>query len=132
MGNSIKNKNKFIDYDNDFFSYLDEDNYIHLKDNYKIVEVEMLDPITVSIKMFGDDYFKKFPEKKKVIQSMVKYYLQHNDKSIYEQTDYLCNEREKICICNLYARELRKSIEGKNYKSDNAYISWCKRENDKF
>lgn len=64
MGNSIKNKNKFIDYDNDFFSYLDEDNYIHLKDNYKIVEVEMLDPITVSIKMFGDNYFKKFPEKK--------------------------------------------------------------------
>ena len=132
MGNSIKNKSNYIDYDNDFFSHLDEDNYSHLKENYKILEVEMLDPVIANIKMFDDDYFKKFPEKKKVIHSMLKYYLYHDDKSIYKQTDYLCNEREKICICNLYASELRKIIEGKNYKSDCAYISWCKRENDKF
>uniref|UniRef100_A0A6C0HYE0 Uncharacterized protein n=1 Tax=viral metagenome TaxID=1070528 RepID=A0A6C0HYE0_9ZZZZ len=31
-------------------------------------------------------------------------------------TDYLCNERERICICNTHAEDFRKIYEGINYR----------------
>lgn len=53
---------------------------------------------------------------------MSKYYLNHEDKAIYKKTDYLCNEKEKICICNIHADDFRRIYDGINYKKDDKYI----------
>lgn len=39
---------------------------------------------------------------------MLNYYLNHKDKPIYKKTDYLCNEKEKLCICNIHAEDFEK------------------------
>jgi hypothetical protein len=76
--------------------------------------------------MFDDDYFKLHSNKENVVNNMLDYYLNHDDTEIYKKTNYLCNEKEKICICNTHANELRKIYDGINYKSDEKYISWIK------
>ena len=57
---------------------------------------------------------------------MVEFYLNDKDKEIYKKTDYLCNEKEKLCICNTHADDFRKIYDGINYKQNIKYISWCK------
>ena len=84
----------------------------------------------VKYKIFGDDYFT--PLKTYVINNMVDFYLNDKDKEIYKKTDYLCNEKEKICICNIHADDFRKIYDGINYKQNIKYISWCKKYKDNF
>jgi DNA-directed RNA polymerase beta subunit len=43
-----------------------------------------------------------------------------------KKTDYLCNEKEKVCICNTHAEDFRKIYDGVYYKPDQKYISWFK------
>ena len=109
---------------NDFFSHIDEEKIQYLRNNYKIIDVDYLEPILVRSKMFGDDYFKL--QKKDAVNNMLDYYLNHKDKAIYEKTNYLCDKKEKICICNQHANDLRKIFDGINYKQDEKYISWFK------
>ena len=66
---------------------------------------------------------------------MLEHYLNdrdENDKHIYKKTDYLCDEREKVCICNTHAEDFRKIYEGINYRQNTKYISWCKKRDNKF
>jgi hypothetical protein len=74
--------------------------------------------------MFGDDYFRSFSVKKTTVNNMLDYYLQHSDSEIYKKTNYLCNEKEKICICNQHANDLRKIYDGKHHEPNVKYISW--------
>jgi hypothetical protein len=43
---------------------------------------------------------------------------------IYKKTNYLCHIKEKVCICNEHANDLRKIYDGIHYKPDEKYISW--------
>ena len=54
--------------------------------------------------------------------------LDKHDKYIYSMTVYLCNEKERICICNTHAEDFRKIYEGINYIKNKKYISWCKKK----
>ena len=92
-----------------------------------MIDVNWLDRTEVNSKMFNDEYFKNSPEKKEIINNMLGYYLNDKDKQIYKKTDYLCNEREKMCICNIHAADFRKIYDGKNHYPDLKYISWCKK-----
>ena len=124
MGNTptihLNNKKHY----NDFFTHIDEEKIHDLRNNYKIIDVNYLEPILVRSKIFGDDYFNH--HKKDTVNKMLEYYLNHKDKAIYEKTNYLCNEKEKICICNQHANDLRKIFDGINYNPDEKYISWFK------
>ena len=126
MGNNINisKQNKYTD----FFTGIDEEKILYLKNNYKIIEVDYLESTLVQSKMFGDNYFKLLPQKKDIVNNMLDYYLYHTDKAIYKKTDYLCNTKEKICICNTHADDFRKIYDGINYKSNEKYISWFKFE----
>lgn len=97
-----------------------------IKKDYKIIKVDWLDPILVKSKMFGDKYFTS--EKEEIVNNMLTYYLNHKDKPIYKKTDYLCNKKEKICICNIHAEDFRKIYDGINYKKGEKYISWIKKK----
>ena len=99
----------------DLFTILNDNTLQHIKSYYKVIDVECLDTILVNSKMVNDEY-----------------YLNDKDNSIYKKTDYLCNEKEKICICNIHAEDFRKIYDGINYKKDKKYISWCKKYNDHF
>ena len=70
--------------------------------------------------MFGNT----LPPKKDIVNNMLEYYLNHKDIEIYKKTEYLCNVKEKVCICNTHADDLRKVYDGVNYKSNEKYISW--------
>ena len=129
MDNSIPNNCE--KYYNSFYGSLDHDNIQNIRKNYKVLDVDWLDNTLVNYVMFNDEYFEKSANKKKVINNMLDYYLNDKDTTIYKKTDYLCNEREKICICNTHAEDLRKIYEGINYKPNQKYISWCKKYNDK-
>jgi hypothetical protein len=63
---------------------------------------------------------------------MLEYYLNDKDESIYKKTEYLCNEKEQICICNNHAETFRKIYDGINYRPKLKYISWCKKDNEHF
>ena len=119
MGNNIHfpKKEKF----NDFFTHIDEEKITYLRNNYKIIDVDYLEPILVRSKIFGDD---SLSVKKTTVNNMLDYYLQHRDSEIYKKTNYLCNEKEKICICNQHANDLRKIYDGINYEPNVKYISW--------
>ena len=130
MGNLIKNKvnEEYID----TYTSLSKEGINRIRDKYKVINVDWLDPILVNSKIFGDEYFTKLPKKKEIINNMLNYYLNHKDKGIYKKTDYLCNEKEKICICNTHAEDFRKIYERNNYKEGEKYISWCKKIKEPF
>ena len=121
MGNTIhlpKRKNS-----SDFFTSLEDEKIIDLKKNYTIIEVDYLDPILVHSKIWNET-FSREKEKKAIVNIMLKYYMNHADKEIYKKTDYLCNETEKVCICNTHAEDFRRIYDGLNYKPNDKYISW--------
>ena len=111
MGNLIQNK---IDknYKDNYIS-LDNKQIQEIRETYKIIDVNCLDRNLVNSKMYGDNYFEKSPKKKDIINNMLDYYLMHGDKEIYKITDYFCNEKEKVCICNIYAENFRKKYQKK-------------------
>lgn len=130
MSDSLTNNSeKYIDCR---FSSLNNDEIKHIRTYYKVIDVDWLDASIVNYKIFDDDYFTKSPQKKYVINNMVDFYLNDKDKGIYKKTDYLCNEKEKMCICNIHADDFRKIYDGINYEQNTTYISWCKKYNDKF
>ena len=127
MGNNNTNiyLNKKPKY-NDYYTDIDEENISYLRNNYKIIDVDYLHPILVCSKMIGDNFFILSP-KKDVVNNMLEYYFNHEDIEIYKKTDYLCNTKEKICICNTHAEDFRKIYDGVNYKPNAKYISWFKK-----
>ena len=131
MGNTNSNDK----YHNSHYSTIDDDEIKHIRTNYKVVDVDWLDTTLVSSKIFNDEYFVNLPKKEEVINNMLEHYLNEKDeylKHIYKITDYLCNEREKVCICNIHAEDFRKISERINYRQNTKYISWCKKYHDKF
>jgi hypothetical protein len=128
MGNLITNHDE--KFHNSFYTSLDDTEIQRIRKNYKVIHVDWLDSTLVKSKMFNDEYFEKLPEKKEFINKMLEHYLNDRDEynvQIYKKTDFLCNEREKICICNTHAEDFRKIYEGINYRKDMKYISWCKK-----
>jgi hypothetical protein len=80
--------------------------------------------------MIGDEYFTNNPQKKQVVDEMVEYFSTHKDKKIYkEKTNYLCDRKEKICICNTHANDFRKIYDGINYR-DVKYSAWIIKSNE--
>jgi hypothetical protein len=104
-----------------------EDMIKHIKENYKIINVDYLHPVLVKSKMNKDIYFSS-PNKKKIVDDMLDYYSTHKDKELYERVDYLCDMKEKICICNTHAGDLRKIYEGINYKPNETFVSWISKK----
>ena len=122
MGNNVQCSKS-----SDLFTGIDEENIIDLRNNYKILYVDYLDPDLVHAKMYDGNTFV-LPRKKYIVNNMLEYYLNHKDSEIYKKTDYLCNEREKVCICNTHADDFRKIYDGVYYKPDKKYISWFKQD----
>jgi hypothetical protein len=110
---------------NDLFTTIDDENIVDLRKNYKIIDVDYLDLDLVHAKMYDRNVFV-LPRKKDIVNNMLEYYLNHKDSEIYKKTEYLCNEKEKICICNTQADDFRKIYDGVYYKPDKKYISWFK------
>jgi hypothetical protein len=134
MGNIFKveqNHNTSINY-TDSFRYLTNDEITKIRNENKVVDVDWLDKDLADFAMFKDDYFRQNPAKKNVVQNMLDYYLSHKDKPIYKKTDYLCNKKEAICICNTHAEDLRKIYEGINYKQGVKFVSWIRKANERF
>lgn len=96
-----------------------------MRNNYKIIDVDYLDPILVQSKTFDDNFF--ILSQKDIMNNMLEYYFNHKDIEIYKKTDYLCNKKEKVCICNTRAEDFRKMYDGINYTPNEKYISWFKK-----
>lgn len=112
---------------------LKESEIKEIRKNYTIIDIPIFAPIMISNKISTNTYFLKNPDKKKIIEQMIHFYLSDNNKYIYKKTDYLCSEKEKICFCNLHANQLR-TIYDKHIFSDEKdvkYVHWYeKRPND--
>jgi hypothetical protein len=128
MSSNLHDKNNY----KDFFTSLSDSKIEQIRRSYKVIDVPYLDPIKVNYTMFADKYFKNNPEKEDIINIMLDFYLSHKDKAIYKKTDYLCNEKERICICNTHAEDFRKIYDGQNYKPGDKYISWIRLKKDHF
>lgn len=126
--NKKADKNKQIYTDN--YTKLKNTDITSIREEYKVIDVEWLDVSNVEYEMFGDKYFDK--KKEEIIHSMLTYYLNREDRAIYKKTDYLCNEREKLCICNTHADDFRKIYDGINYKEEDKYISWFREKKQKY
>lgn len=122
MKNSICEK-----YYNSLYTSLNEEKIQYIRNNYTVIDVDWLDKTLVNSKMF----LEKSP-KEEIVNNMLEYYLNDKDRSIYKKTDYLCNEKEKVCICNTHADDFRKIYDGINYLPNLKYISWCKKNKDNF
>ena len=120
---NITNINNYIEC---LFTDLDKGKIQYLRQNYVIIDVDYLDKHLVNFKMINNEFFDNSFAKKETVNKMLDFYLNDKDKNIYKKTDYLCNEKEQVCICNTNANNFRKIYEGINYKPDQKYISWCK------
>jgi hypothetical protein len=121
MGNNNTNGNS----NNEICTNMNEEQISNLRKTYKIIDVDYLATDVVNYKMFGDNYFI-LPNKKEAVHKMLAHYL-NNDfehKVIYKKTDYLCNKKEKVCICNTHADAFRKIYDGVNYSPNVTYIRW--------
>ena len=85
------------------------------KDSFTHLPTDIEEKYKINSELFNNKNFKE----------MTNYYLNYNDVLIYKRIDYLCNE-EEICICNIYADDLRKMYDGINYKKNVKYISFYK------
>lgn len=126
MGNIYCSKSNNF---NDFFTVIYEEDIVDLRKNYKIIDVDYLESKLVYSQMYGNKYFELISERKKIVDNMLEYYLDHKDKEIYKKTDYLCNEKVKVCICNTHADDFRKIYDGVHYIPKKKYISWFKYTN---
>jgi hypothetical protein len=109
---------------NDFFNCVDEEIMVNLRNNYLILNVEYLALDLAKKKMYDRNAFI-LPREKDIVINMLEYYLNHKYRNFFKKTEYLCNEKEKICICNINADDLRK-IYDVNYIPNKKYISWFK------
>jgi hypothetical protein len=101
-----------------------------IRKRYKIIDVKWIDKTQINYSMFGDEYFNL--SKKNFVNNMLEHYLTDKDKEIYEKKiNYICNKKEKICICNINANNFRKIYDDINYK-DEIYISWIKKCDEPF
>ena len=143
MGNSIVTNKGYDGYDGDEkytdnYTWLKNNQINEIREQYKVIDVDWLSIDNVHYQMFGDKYFDNSKNsdnsktKEEIINSMLVYYLNSRDRAIYKKTDYLCNEREKICICNTHAEDFRKIYNGINYKEGDKYISWFREKKHKF
>ncbi len=128
MSSNLHDKNNY----KDFFTSLSDSKIEQIRKSYKVIDVPYLDPIKVNYTMFADKYFQNNPGKEEIINNMLDFYLSNKDKPIYKKTDYLCNEKEKICICNTHAEDFRKIYDGQNYNPGDKYISWIRLNKDHF
>jgi hypothetical protein len=122
MGNTNKPNLK---YKHTFWSMEDED--IEEIQNYKIIESIVLDKYIINQILLVDNYFDKYPTKSKVINNMLNYCLEHEEKEKFKTADYICNKRIKVCICNSQAEYFRKMTKTNNYIEGKQYISWLKK-----
>ena len=101
-----------------------------IRKRYKIIDVKWIDKTQINYSMFGDEYFNL--SKKNFVNNILEHYLTDKDKEIYEKKiNYICNKKEKICICNINANNFRKIYDDINYK-DEIYISWIKKCDEPF
>ncbi len=144
MGNSFvttENYNNDEKY-TDSYTVLKNHQISKIREQYEVIDVAWLSIDNVHYQMGGDKYFDKSNSdnsnsdncktKEEIINSMLVYYLNSQDRAIYKQTDYLCNKREKICICNTHADDLRKIYNGINYKEGDKFISWFREKKRRF
>jgi len=118
--------NNYEKYFTSYYTSIHDDEIQNIRNNYKVIDVDWLDNTQVNSKIMNDEYFEKSPKKKELINNMLNYYRNDKFKNVYKMTEYLCNEKEKICICNTHAADFRKIYEGINYNQNQKYISWCK------
>jgi len=123
MGNT--NNPNILKYIHTFWSMEDED--IKEIQNYKIIESLVLDMYIINKLILVDNYFDKYPTKSKVINNMLNYCLEHEEKEKFKTADYICNKRIKVCICNTQAEYFRKMSGNNNYIKGKQYISWLKK-----
>jgi len=123
MGNT--NNPNILKYKHTFWSMEDED--IKEIQNYKIIESLVLDKYIINQLILVDNYFDKYPTKSKVINNMLNYCLEHEEKEKFKTADYICHKRIKVCICNTQAEYFRKMAGNNNYIEGKQYISWLKK-----
>lgn len=139
MGNSFvttENYNKDEKY-TDSYKMLKNHEISKIREQYDVIDVAWLSIDNVHYQMGGDKYFDKSNSdnsktKEEIINSMLVYYLTCQDRAIYKKTDYLCNEKEKFCICNTHADDFRKIYNGINYKEGDKFISWFREKKHRF
>ena len=89
--------------------------------NYKIIKVDKLDKFEINQIILNDDYFNQYPAKSRVINNILNYCLTHEEKEKIVKTDYICNKRIKVCICNKEAENFQNAL------NQTKYITWCKK-----
>lgn len=126
--NSYINNNLSNKYTSSYWT-LNNEEIEKIRKNYDIIDVDYLDPI---LTMYNARWINKLDEKRlNITKELLDYHLEEKNAKIYEKTNYLCNRKERICICNTHANDLRKIFDGINYKEE-TYVNWIKKTNDSF
>lgn len=110
-----------------------------IREKYKVIDVDYFVPessikkkepeiIIVDSKVFSTSK----PSKTNMAFDMVDFCFKDEPERYYQKIDYVCNEKESICICNTHADDFRKMYDGKNYKSGRVNIIWVKKRNERF
>ena len=121
MGN-YTNKPNITKYEHTYWSMNNEE--IEEIKKYKIIETIVLDKFIINKIMLLDNYFEIYPTKSKVINNMLNYCLEHEEKEKFEKTDYICNKRIKVCIFNKKAKYFREMFENDTKEK---YVCWRKK-----
>lgn len=89
--------------------------------DYRIVEIDIMDK---RLLVNSEIFFEKNRIIRENVSNMLDYYLNHSNNVGYEMTDYFCDKKAKLCICNIYAENFRKIYMSDDYNKGKKYISW--------
>lgn len=132
IDDKLKNNQSNLEKYTDKYWTLSDEEIKIIRTDYKIIDVVKFDKSTVDAKISTDKYFELYPKKKEIIDIILDYHLSNTNKDIYEKTDYFCSKKEKLCVCNTNAHDLRKTLDGINYMPTDTYVSWIKKTNEPF
>lgn len=113
---SFRNNSPKSFYENFSFNDINDEEIKELRNFNKVIDVDWFSEEKINYQILGDEYFEKYPNKKIVLNNMIKHFSSDKDSMIYKKkTDYLCDIDERICICNKHADDFRKIYNGENY-----------------
>lgn len=146
MGNSIikenilNSVNKISENTHDYYCSTNNNNssdYVKdLRDKYKVIDVDYFVPES-SIKkkemeIIVTDSKMLYKPEPTMVFDMMDFCFKNDTERYYQKIDYVCNEKERVCICNTHADDFRKIYDGKNYKEGIVNVIWVKKRNERF
>lgn len=136
MGNT--NKKTFTDETHRYYVSLHQNSneVKNIRNMHTVIDVDYFTTLKPETKIVVEVLPEKQldPEELKTRRAfdMVDFCFKNELERDYQKIDYVCNEKERLCVCNTHADDFRKIYNGQNYKEGRVLVAWVSKKGDRF